>query len=91
MNATTQKKHHHDASGKFFTRLELEDGIYWRLCRYGSSVSNAAAVEDIKTNGYKRVETLGPNEHTYMKVSVLLTTAAREDVLKEINTHMGIK
>lgn len=89
--AKAAKKEYHDANGKFFTRRETPDMVYWELCRYGSSVSDAQAVEDIKKNGYKRVETRGQNDHVYVKVSVLLATTAKDEVLKEINAHMGIQ
>ncbi|MNJ01020.1 hypothetical protein D3C73_1605210 [compost metagenome] len=64
--------------------------VYWKLARYSHSIKDADAVADIIKNGYKRVESKG-NDHIYVKVSVLLGTDAREQVLKEINAHMGIK
>ena len=87
------KQEIHDAKGTFFHREEGVDFIYWRLARYGSDVTDAEAVEDIKKNGYMRVETQvvdNQERHLYIKVAVLLRGDRRAEIESAINAHMGI-
>ncbi|MNZ85407.1 hypothetical protein D3C78_1041970 [compost metagenome] len=88
--AIATKREHHDANGTFFLRQETATEVFWNLARYSHSIKDADAVEDIKKNGYMRVSEKG-EAHVYVKVSVLLAGSAKEEILKKINAHMGIK
>lgn len=78
----------HAPSGEFFIRQEVNGIVYWNLARYPADVSDAKAISHLRERAYMR--TVKDDVFTYTKVSDLLKTDRRLEVLAKINHHMGI-